>query len=191
MDYFNDKITEQMLVYEEKLEKVVAYIKTEFMTVRAGRVSPTIVDRIMVDYYDTPTPIKNIANVSNDGNLAILIKPYDLAVLREMCKAIGNANIGANPIDNGLEIRLIFPQLTEERRKDLVKQIKRITEDAKVTMRNERRDTMDKIKRFCKEDKVSEDEQKIVEGDIQKMLDDYVSNIETLSEKKCAEIMEI
>jgi len=191
MDYFNDKITEQMLVYEEKLEKAVTFMKTEYDSVRAGRVNPAIVDRVMVDYYDTPTPIKNIANVSNDGNLAILIKPYDQSIIREMCKAIGNANVGANPIDNGLEIRLIFPQLTEERRKDLVKQIKKITEDAKITMRNERRDTMDKIKKFCKEDKVSEDEQKVVEVDIQKMLDDYISNIETLSEKKCAEIMEI
>lgn len=191
MDYFNDKLTEQMLIYEEKLEKTVAFIKTEFSTVRAGRVNPAIVERILVDYYDVPTPIKNIANISNDGNLAILIKPYDLAVLREMCKAIGNANIGANPIDNGLEIRLIFPQLTEERRKDLVKQIKKITEEAKITMRNERRDSIDKVKKICKDDKISEDEQKVVEIDIQKMLDDYISNIETLSEKKCAEIMEI
>ena len=180
-----------MLYYEERLEKVAAFIKSEFSTVRAGRVSPTIVERILVNYYDEPTPIKNIANISNDGNLAILVKPYDLAILREMCKAIGSANIGANPIDNGLEIRLIFPQLTEERRRDLVKQIKKITEDAKITMRNDRRDTMDKVKRICKEDKVSEDEQKAIESDIQKMLDDYISNIETLSEKKCAEIMEI
>lgn len=191
MDYFNDKLTMQMLVYEEKLEKTVAFVKSEFSTVRAGRVSPAIVERVVVDYYDTPTPIKNIANISNDGNLAILIKPYDLAVLREMCKAIGNANVGANPIDNGLEIRLIFPQLTEERRRDLVKSIKKITEEAKVTMRNERRDSMDKVKKICKEDKISEDEQKVVEADIQKMLDDYISNIETLSEKKSAEIMEI
>ena len=191
MNYFNDKITEQMMIYEERLEKSVAFVKNEFSAVRAGRVSPAIVERVMVDYYGVPTPIKNLANISNKDNLSILISPWDTSILREMCKAIGNANVGANPIDNGLEIRLIFPQLTEERRRDLVKTVKKTTEDAKITMRNDRRDTMDKVKRICKEDKVSEDEQKVIEVDIQKMLDDYISNIETLSEKKCVEIMEI
>ena len=191
MDYFNEKITEQMLVYEEKLEKAVAYLRTEYATVRAGRVSPSIVERVMVDYYGVPTPIKNLANISNKDNLSILISPWDTSVLREMCKAIGNANVGANPIDNGLEIRLIFPQLTEERRKDLVKQVKKITEDTKITMRNDRRDTMDKTKKICKEDKVSEDEQKSIESDIQEMLDSYISSVDSLLEKKCAEIMEI
>lgn len=191
MDYYNEKITEQMLTYEERLEKAVAFIKTEFASIRAGRVSLAIVERVLVDYYGTPTPIKNLANISNKDNLSILITPWDTAILREMCKAIGSANVGANPIDNGLEIRLIFPALTEERRKELVKQVKKITEDAKVTMRNDRRDCMDKIRKICKEDKVSEDEQKTIEGDIQKMLDDYISNIETLSEKKCADIIEI
>jgi len=191
MNYFNDKITEQMLMYEERLEKAVTFLKSEFSNVRAGRVSPAIVERVMVDYYGVPTPIKNLANISNKDNLSILITPWDTSVLREMCKAIGNANVGANPIDNGLEIRLIFPQLTEERRKDLVKQVKKITEDSKVSMRNDRRDAMDKIKKICKEDKISEDEQKAIEVDIQKMLDDYVSNIETILDKKCTEIMEI
>jgi len=191
MNYFNDKITEQMMVYEDRLEKAVAFLKNEFSNVRAGRVSPAIVERVMVDYYGVPTPIKNLANISNKDNLSILVTPWDTSILREMSKAIGNANVGANPIDNGLEIRLIFPQLTEERRKDLAKQVKKITEDAKVTMRNDRRDVMDKIKKICKDDKVSEDEQKAVEVDIQKMLDDYISNIETILEKKCTEIMEI
>jgi ribosome recycling factor len=191
MDYFNEKITEAMLVYEERLTKAIDFIKNEFIGVRAGRVSTAIVERIMVDYYGEATPLKNLASISNKDNLSILITPWDTAVMREMCKAISNANIGANPIDNGLEIRLIFPQLTEERRKELVKQVKKIAEDAKITMRNDRRDTIDKVKKICKDDSVSEDEQKAVEVDIQKILDSYISNIESLLEKKCAEIMEI
>jgi len=191
MDYFNEKITEAMLVYEERLEKSVAFVKQEFSMVRAGRVSPAIVERVLVDYYGVPTPIKNLANISNKDNLSILITPWDASVLREMCKAIGNANVGANPIDNGLEIRLIFPSLTEERRRELVKQVKKVTEDTKVTMRNDRRDCIDKVRKICKDDKISEDEQKSVETDIQTMLDTYISSIEKLLEKKETEIMEI
>ena len=191
MDYFNEKITEAMLVYEERLEKSVAFVKQEFSMVRAGRVSPAIVERVLVDYYGVPTPIKNLANISNKDNLSILITPWDASVLREMCKAIGNANVGANPIDNGLEIRLIFPSLTEERRRELVKQVKKVTEDTKVTMRNDRRDCIDRVRKICKDDKISEDEQKSVETDIQTMLDTYISSIEKLLEKKETEIMEI
>jgi len=191
MDYFNESITEQMLVYEERLEKGVAFVKQEFSMVRAGRVSPSIVERVTVDYYGVPTPIKNLANISNKDNLSILVTPWDASVLREMCKAISNANVGANPIDNGLEIRLIFPSLTEERRRELVKQVKKITEDAKIAMRNDRRETMDKVKKICREDKVSEDEQKSIEIDIQNMLDSYVSSIDKLLERKESEIMEI
>jgi len=191
MDYFNEKITEQMLVYEEKLEKSVTFVKNEFANVRAGRVSPAIVERVMVDYYGVPTPIKNLANISNKDNLSILISPWDASVLRDMCKAIGNANVGANPIDNGLEIRLIFPSLTEERRRELVRQVKKITEDTKVTMRNERRDTLDRVRKIFRDDNISEDEQKTIETDIQTMLDSYISSIDKLLEKKETEIMEI
>ena len=191
MDYFNDKITEQMLLFEEKLEKAVSFIKNEFSMVRAGRVNPAIAERVMVEYFGTPTPLKQLANISCADSRTIVINLWDTAIIRDACKAIGASNLGASPIDDGRVIRLIFPQLTEERRKELVKQVKKICEDGKITMRNDRRETMDKVKKICKEDKVSEDEQKSIETDIQKMLDSYVSSLEKLLEKKESEIMEI
>ena len=191
MDYLNENITEQMLLFEERLEKAVTFIKNEFSMVRAGRVNPAIVERINVEYFGTPTPLKQLANISCSDNRTIVINLWDTAIIREACKAIGSANVGANPIDDGRVIRLIFPQLTEERRKELVKQVKKICEDGKVTMRNDRRDALDKVKKISKDEKVSEDEQKSIETDIQKMLDSYVSSLEKLLSKKESEIMEI
>jgi len=187
----NDNITEQMMLFEEKLEKAVGFVRNEFTMVRAGRVNTAIVERITIDYFDQPTPLKQLANISCSDARTIVISLWDTAIIREACKAIGNANLGANPIDDGRVIRLIFPQLTEERRKELVKQVKKICEDGKITMRNDRRDTLDKVKKICKEQKVSEDEQKSVEVDVQKMLDSYISSLDKLLEKKEAEIMEI
>ena len=191
MDYLNENITEQMLLFEERLEKSVNFVRNEFTMVRAGRVNPAIVERITVDYFDTPTPLKQLANISCSDSRTIVINLWDTAIIREACKAIGNANVGANPIDDGRVIRLIFPQLTEERRKELVKQVKKICEEGKIAMRNDRRDVLDKVKKICKENKISEDEQKSIEVDVQKMLDSYISSLEKLLEKKEAEIMEI
>ena len=189
--YLSDNITEQMLVFEERLEKAVSFVKNEFSMVRASRVNPAIVERINVEYFGTLTPLKQLANISCADSRTIVINLWDTAIIREACKAIGSANVGASPIDDGRIIRLIFPQLTEERRKELVKQVRKICEDGKVTMRNDRRDVMDKVKKICKEEKISEDEQKSVEADIQKMLDSYVSSLEKVLEKKESEIMEI
>ena len=191
MDYLNENITEQMFNFEERLEKSVTYVKNEFGLVRAGRVNPGIVERVTVDYFGTPTPLKQLANISCADSRTIVINLWDTAIIREVCKAIGNANVGASPIDDGRIIRLIFPQLTEERRKELVKQVKKICEEGKIAMRNDRRDALDKIKKICKEQKISEDEQKSVEVDVQKMLDSYVSSLDKLLEKKESEIMEI
>jgi len=191
MDYLNDKINEAMLTFEEKLEKAVNHVKGEFANVRAGRVGSAIVERITVDYYGTPTPIKELATITNEDSRTLLVNPWDIAIRPEVCKAIGSANIGANPIDNGQYIRLIFPALTEERRRDLVKQIKTIVESAKITMRNERRTAIDVIKKAGKEEKLGEDDIKSIECDIQKLLDNYTASVDKLLEKKEAEIMEI
>ena len=191
MDYLNDKINEAMLTFEEKLEKAVGHVRIEFANIRAGRVSGAIVERITVDYYGTSTPIKELATITNEDSRTIIVSPWDIAIRQEVCKAIGSANVGANPIDNGQYIRLIFPALTEERRRELVKQVKTVAENAKITMRNERRDAIDKVKKAGKEEKLGEDDIKSIEQDIQKLLDNYIASIDKLLEKKEAEIMEI
>ena len=189
--YLNENIGEQMLLFEERLEKSILYVKNEFSMVRAGRVNPAIVERVSVEYFGTPTPLRQLANISCSDSRTIVINLWDTAIIRDVCKALGAANLGPSPIDDGRVIRLIFPQLTEERRKELVKQVKKICEEGKVAMRNDRRDAMEKVKKICKEEKVGEDEQKNAESDIQKMLDSYVSSLDKLLEKKESEIMEI
>lgn len=191
MNYLNDNINFALMNFEERLEKCVEYVRGEFLMVRAGRVNPSIVERVAVEYFGTPTPLKQLANISCADSRTVVINLWDTAVLREACKALTAASLGATPIDDGRVIRLIFPQLTEERRKELAKQVKKICEDGKVTMRNERRDVLDKIKKICKEDKLGEDEQKTIEADVQKVLDSYISSLDKLHEKKEAEIMEI
>ena len=191
MDYMSDNVNVTMLELEEGFEKAVNFVKSEFANVRAGRVSGAIVERITVTYYGNPTPLKELATISNEDARTILVNPWDISIRPEVCKAIGAANIGANPIDNGQFIRLIFPPLTEDRRKELVKQIKDISEKSRVTMRNERRDALDRIKKITKEEKFSEDDAKNIEHDVQKMLDNYVASVDKLLEKKISEIMEI
>lgn len=191
MEYLNDNINFAMLSFDERLGKAVEHVRNEFLMVRAGRVNPGIVERVSVEYFGTPTPLKQLANISCADSRTVVINLWDTAILRDACKALTAASLGATPIDDGRVIRLIFPQLTEERRKELVKQVKTISEEGKVAMRNERRDVLDKIKKICKEDKVSEDEQRAVEADVQKVLDTYIGSLEKLLEKKETEIMEI
>ena len=191
MDYLNDNINEAMLLYEEKLERAVNHVRGEFTNIRAGRVGSAIVERITVEYYGTATPLRELATITNEDSRTLLVNPWDISIRPEVCKALGAANLGANPIDNGQYIRMIFPALTEERRKELVRQVKTVAEGAKVTMRNERRDAIDKIKKIAKEEKFGEDDIKSMETDIQKLLDNYIASIEKLLEKKESEIMEI
>jgi ribosome recycling factor len=171
-----------MLELEEGFEKAVNFVKNEFANMRAGRVSGSIVERVTVPYYGNSTPLKELATISNEDSRTILVNPWDISIRSEVCKAIAAANVGANPIDNGQYIRLIFPTLTEDRRRELVKQIKDIVEKSKVTMRNERRDTLDKIKRITKEEKFSEDDTKNIENDVQKVIDNYTASVEKLLE---------
>ena len=191
MDYLNENINQALFALEENLEKAVNFVKGEFMLVRAGRVNTGIVERINVDYFDAPTPLKNLANINATDSRTLVVNLWDTSIIRDVCKAIIQAQIGANPIDDGRVIRLIFPLLTEERRKELVKQAKKITEEGKVTMRNARRDAMDALKKIAKAESISEDEQKTIEADIQKLTDTYTKNLDTLFEKKEREIVEI
>ncbi len=191
MDYLNDKLNELLINYEEKLSKRFDYLKNEFIAVRAGRVDTRIVERVTVDYFGTMTPIKNLANISCTDARTIVINPWDGSVLSSMVKALGAANLGTTPVDDGRIIRMIFPQLTAETRKDLVKKVHKIAEETRVGMRNERRDALDQLKKINNADKLSEDDVKNVEHDIQKMLDDYIGNVDTALAQKEKDIMTI
>jgi len=191
MDYLNDAINSAMDKYESSLKNTVNFAQGEFNNVRAGRVNPAMVERVTIDYYGTPTILRDLATITNDDARTLVISTWDIAVRVDVCKALHAANLGANPIDNGQVIRMIFPQLTEERRKDLVKQVKVIAENAKVTMRNERRDAIDKIRKASKTDKISEDDIKSIEADVQKLLDSYIATLDKFLAKKEAEIMEV
>lgn len=191
MDYLNDKVNLTFDVYEEKLNKRFDFLKNEFVTIRAGRVDSRIVERVTVDYFGTMTPIKNLANISCSDARTIVINPWDASVLSPIVRALGAANLGAAPVDDGRVIRLVFPQLTEESRKDLVKRVRKIAEECRVGMRNERRDAIDQVKKINVEAKLSEDDIKNIENDIQKMLDDYISNVDAILAQKEKDIMTI
>ncbi|MCL2621981.1 MAG: ribosome recycling factor, partial [Firmicutes bacterium] len=148
--------------------------------------------RVAVDYHGTPTPLKQLTtNIGCVNGNTIVINLWDISVIREASKALTNANLGATPIDDGRIIRMVFPQLTEERRKELVKQVRRICEDSKVAMRNARREAMDRLKRIAKEDKIGEDDVEDVQDGIQELLDNYVSSCDKILIVKEKEIMEI
>lgn len=191
MDYLNEKLNELLINYEEKLSKRFDYLKNEFITIRAGRVDTRIVERVTIDYFGTMTPIKNLANISCADARTIVINPWDSSVLATMVKALAAANLGTTPVDDGRIIRLVFPQLTAETRKELVKKVNKLAEDTRVSMRNERRDAMDQLKKIGVADKLSEDDVKNVEHDIQKMLDDYIGNINSALAQKEKDIMTI
>jgi len=191
MDYLNEKLNELLINYEEKLSKRFDYLKNEFIAVRAGRVDTRIVERVTVDYFGTMTPIKNLANISCTDARTIVVNPWDASILSSMVKALGAANLGATPVDDGRIIRLVFPQLTADTRKDLVKKVSKIAEEARVSMRNERRDALDQLKKINNAEKISEDDVKNVEHDVQKILDDYIANVDTALNQKEKDIMTI
>ncbi len=182
---------ELMMKYEEKMEKSLNNLHDEFGAIRAGRANPHVLDKIKVDYYGTPTPIQQVGNVSVPEARMLLIQPWDASLLKEIEKAINTSDIGINPTNDGKVIRLVFPELTEERRKDLVKDIKKKGEEAKVAVRNIRRDAMDAIKKKGKEDGLSEDEVKDYQDDVQKSTDAYVKKIEEAVDAKSKDIMTV
>ena len=177
--------------YEEKMNKSLDSAAADFASVRAGRANAAVLDRIMVDYYGTPTPIQQIAAISTPDPRILQISPWDGSALKSIEKAILNSDLGINPQNDGRNIRLNFPQLTEERRKELVKQIRKYAENGKVAIRNIRRDAMEKFKAMKKKSELTEDDLKELEEAMQKLTDKRCKEIDDLTAKKEAELMAV
>ena len=182
---------EQFDKMSEKMDKTINSLVREFSSVRAGRATPAVLDRVMVDYYGTPTPINQMASVSVPEGRMLQIQPYDASVLDAIEKAIQQSDIGINPQNDGRLIRLHFPPLTEERRKDLVKDIKNMAEEGKVALRAVRRDAIEKFKAMKKNSEITEDDLADCEKKVQKVTDKYVAEIDELLGKKEKEVLEI
>ncbi|CDB27103.1 ribosome-recycling factor [Firmicutes bacterium CAG:552] len=191
MTISNPQVKEEFDKYEEKLNKAIEYLRGEFLTIRAGRANPQILNKITVDYYGQPTTIPNMANITVPEARMLVISLWDVSMVKKVVSAIQASDIGITPSDDGKVIRLVFPQLTEERRKELTKQTKKLSEDCKVTLRNERRDIMDVLKKFKKDSIVTEDEEKTYGAEVQKTLDKYIADVDSMLKSKDAEILEI
>ena len=177
-------------VYEEKMTKAYEFLQSDYASIRAGRANPHILDKLRVDYYGPPTPIQQVGNITVPEARIIQIAPWEKSLIKAIEKAIMTSDIGITPSNDGSVIRLVFPELTEERRKDLVKEVKKKAEEAKVAVRNIRREGNDAFKKLGKED-VSEDEIKSLEEDLQKLTDKYIKNVDALMEEKSKEIMTV
>lgn len=176
---------------QEKMNKTISALESEYGAIRAGRANPQVLDRVTVDYYGTPTPINQLASVSATEARVLTIQPWDKSVLKAIEKAIQTSDVGINPNNDGSVIRLTFPPLTEERRKDLCKDIKNIAENSKVAIRSIRRDAIEKLKAMKKDSAITEDDLKNGEKKIQKYTDDFVADIDKISAAKEKEIMDI
>lgn len=183
-------MNEKLKAYEEKMTKTMANLDGELGAIRAGRANPNVLNRIMVDYYGTPTPIQQVANVSVPEARMIQIQPWDKSMIKAITKAIQTSDLGINPNNDGSVIRLVFPELTEERRKELVKDVKKKGEAAKVAIRNIRRDGNDALKKL-KGSEVSEDEIKDMETELQKLTDKYVKDVDKAVDTKSKEVMTV
>ena len=181
---------ERLQVYESKMTKSFDALGRDLAAIRAGRANPHVLDKIKVDYYGTPTPLQQVGNISVPEARIIQIQPWEKKMIKEIEKAIMTSDIGINPSNDGSVIRLVFPELTEERRKDLVKEVKKKGEEGKVAIRNIRRDGNDAFKKLAKTE-VSEDEIKGLEDDLQKLTDKYVKDIDALIDSKSKEIMTV
>ena len=177
--------------YTDKMDKTIEVMQANFAAVRAGRANAAVLDQIRVDYYGTPTPINQIASIASPDPRTLTIQPWDGSTMKLIEKAIQQSDLGINPQNDGRIIRLLFPQLTEERRKELIKQIRKYGEESKTAIRNIRRDAMEDFKAQKKKSEITEDDQKNAEKDIQKLTDDYIKQIEQLVEKKEKELSEI
>lgn len=176
--------------YDDKMRKTVDFLEGDYATIRAGRANPHVLDKIRVNYYGTPTPIQQVGNITVPEARMLQIAPWEKSLIKEIEKAIQTSDIGINPSNDGSVIRLVFPELTEERRKDLVKDVKKKAEEGKVAIRNIRRDGNDFLKKLSKSD-VSEDEIKQLEEELQKLTDKYIKEIDALMETKSKEIMTV
>ena len=176
---------------EEKMKKSISVYGEQLAEVRAGRANPAILNKVNVSYYGVPTPINQVAGISVPEARLIVIQPWDVSILKEIEKAILASDIGINPNNDGKVIRLAFPELTEERRKELVKDVRKIAEDAKIAVRSARRDGMDMVKNLNKQSEITEDELRTDEENIQKLTDKYVAEIDKMLENKEKEIMTV
>ncbi|OPL08373.1 MAG: ribosome recycling factor [delta proteobacterium ML8_F1] len=176
---------------KEKMEKTIRVLKDELHSIRAGRANPALLDHVVVDYYGTPTPIHQIANISVPEARMLVVQPYDPSAMGDIEKAILTSDLGINPSNDGKIIRLVLPVLTEERRKDLVKVVKKIGETSKVALRNERREANDILKKMEKDKEITEDNLKSAEEEVQKMTDHYSGVVDHLIQQKEVEILEV
>ena len=177
--------------FESKMKKTYEALNTQLATIRAGRANASVLDQIEVDYYGVPTPVQQVATIATPDPRSLLIQPWDASLLKPLEKAILASDLGINPQNDGRMIRLVFPPLTEERRKDLIKQTKKYVEESKVAIRNIRRDAIDKFKKQQKASEITEDDYKIAEKDIQKLTDDYIKELDGICAKKEKELTEI
>lgn len=177
--------------YEEKMQKSMQNLDSEFNSIRAGRANPHVLDKIKVDYYGTPTPLQQVGNISIPDARTIVIQPWDASLLKAVTKAIQASDLGINPSNDGKVIRLVFPELTEEHRKSLVKDIKKKGENAKVAIRNIRRDANEALKKAEKAKELTEDDRKVQEKDVQKMTDKFIKEVDAAVDKKSKEILTV
>ena len=177
--------------YDVKMQKTIEVVVSDFAGVRAGRANAAVLDKITVEYYGPEPPIQQVASISTPDARTLVIQPWDGTLLKAVEKALLASELGINPQNDGRIIRLVFPQLTEERRKELTKQVKQYGEDSKVAIRNVRREAMDSIKAMKKKSEITEDEQKTAEKDLQKVTDDYIKKVDDMAAKKEKELMEL
>ena len=187
----NEQFEILMMETMEKTDKTVSVLNGEYVTIRAGRANPHILDKVLVDYYGTPTPINQVGNLSVQDGRCLVISPWDASMLKVIEKQILAENIGITPTNDGKVIRLVFPALTEERRKEIVKQVKKMAEDAKVAVRNIRRDVMDVLKKMKNKKELSEDEHASCEKDIEKIITESIEKIDKLAQDKEKDVMSV
>ena len=184
-------MTPEIKVYDERMLKTIEVVKANYASVRAGRANAAVLDRIQVEYYGTPTPLNQVAAIASPDPRTLTIQPWDATLLKAIEKAIQTSDLGINPQNDGRVLRLAFPQLTEERRKELTKQVKKYGEEGKVAVRNIRRDAMDEIKKKTKKSEITEDDQKNLEKELQDLTDKRCKEIDELTAKKDKELMAV
>ena len=184
-------MNERLNVYSDKMTKAYDHLIADYQTIRAGRANPHVLDKVKVDYYGTPTPVQQVGNISIPEPRIIVIQPWEKSLLKEIEKAIQMSDIGINPTNDGQVIRLVFPELTEERRKELVKDVKKKGEADKVAIRNIRRDGNDAFKKLAKSEDISEDEIKQLEDELQKLTDKFIKTVDDMVDAKSKDILTV
>lgn len=187
----NEQFDMIMMETMERADKTISVLNGEYITIRAGRANPHILDKVLVDYYGTPTPINQVGNLSVTEGRCLVIAPWDASMLKVIEKQLLAENLGITPVNDGKVIRLVFPALTEERRKELVKQIKKMAEDSKVAVRNIRRDAMDALKKMKNNKELSEDEHAVCEKDIDKFISECIEKVEKLCADKEKDVLSV